>query len=111
MYAPVFHKPPSLNKWKTWVIAEYRLLHNSLLVGTLSNVSVNTYLFLATLFFMLFRKRACLLPFIPALLTLLTVLAGPAIQGHPRYLFPVIYSTPLLLSFALFTWHEQHDIR
>ena len=111
MYAPVFRQPPSLSRWKTWVIAEYRLLHNSLLVGTLSNVSVNTYLFLATLFFMLFRKRACLLPFIPALLTLLTVLAGPAIQGHPRYLFPVIYSTPLLLSFALFTWHEQHDIR
>lgn len=105
-YEPVFYQNPVLDKWKTWVISEYQMLHDSLVVGTLSNVSVNTYLFLAMMTGMLIWNKARFLPFVPAVLSLVFVIVGPVIQGHPRYMFPIIYSMPTLAAFALFTWHD-----
>lgn len=42
------------------------------------------------------HKRS-LIYYLPLFITMIIALAGPVIQGHPRYLFPVIYSAPLLL--------------
>ena len=42
------------------------------------------------------RKRS-LIYYLTLFITMIIALAGPVIQGHPRYLFPVIYSAPLIL--------------
>ena len=41
------------------------------------------------------------------LLTVLCVVLGPAIQGHPRYMFPVIYSMPSLIVYTMFSFRRE----
>ena len=44
----------------------------------------------------LFRSRKSLIYYVPLIATMLIVMAAPANQGFPRYLFPVVYMAPLL---------------
>lgn len=71
------------------------------LIGLYVNQGVMTLLLLGICLYALFdRNPKLLLLALPLLLTLAVTFVGPAAYGHPRYLFPVLYSMPLL--FGLF---------
>lgn len=40
-------------------------------------------------------------------MTILFVVIGPAIYGHPRYLFPIIYSLPVLFAYLYYLCRED----
>ena len=44
------------------------------------------------------KKKNYMLIALPSILSILIVVAAPAIQGIPRYAFPIIYAAPVLLS-------------
>ena len=63
-----------------------------------SNVALSSFMVVFSLMIALSdRKRDSLIYYVPVLMTMLIALAGPVIQGHARYLFPVVYTAPLIL--------------
>ena len=42
---------------------------------------------------------------VPLIISILVVIAGPLV--HPRYLFPIIYSLPIVLSFYLYVMGKK----
>jgi hypothetical protein len=42
-------------------------------------------------------------------MTIVFVLVGPAIYGHPRYLFPIIYSMPVLLAYFYYVCRKDSE--
>ena len=50
------------------------------------------------------RMKAYIYVNIPMIISFLIILAGPAIQGHPRYAFPIIYSVPVLVAFYMYLY-------
>lgn len=73
------------------------MLHELPVLYTINNMSSYNILLLILLCFAITKKDRVILLMIPALVTLFGIPLGPCIWGHPRYVFPVIYSMPLLL--------------
>ena len=61
-----------------------------------SNVAICCYIVLFCWLCSLLRSRKSLIYYVPLIATMLIVMAAPANQGFPRYLFPVVYMAPLL---------------
>lgn len=71
-------------------------------LGLYVNQGVMTLLLLSICLYALFdRNGRLLLLALPLLLTLAVTFVGPAAYGHPRYLFPILYSMPLLFGIFL----------
>ena len=49
----------------------------------------------------LVRRRKDITVFLIPLITVFGVTLAPVMHGHPRYLFPLIYSIPLLVAFFI----------
>ncbi|MBQ7529389.1 hypothetical protein IJT10_05755 [bacterium] len=103
----VFYKPPVLKSWKEWAISKYYQLHKQIPIGMMSNVSVNTYSLFLLFSLMFIERKRWQYVFPLMLLTVLCVVLGPAIQGHPRYMFPVIYSMPSLIVYTMFSFRRE----
>lgn len=101
-YEPIFSTPAILSDLQKWVISEYNLLHQIPIISAIGNISFYVYLLAGMIVVMVVNKKEWLLVFFPAIATFVFVILGPAIQGHPRYVFPVIYSTPVLLAYVCF---------
>lgn len=56
------------------------------------------------------RKTAFLLAVIPNFVSIIVVILGPVIQGHPRYMFPVIFTTPLILVLYLYMQNNLKNV-
>lgn len=54
------------------------------------------------LFAIVKKMKMWLFVSLPVLLSFAVVVLGPAIQRHPRYAFPIIYSVPLLLAYYIY---------
>ena len=44
---------------------------------------------------------------VPSMMVVLIAVAAPVILGHPRYVFPLIYAMPIVVSFC--AWSSQND--
>ena len=65
----------------------------------INNMAIYTILLLMIIVFALNEKKWDLLTLlIPLVLSVLVVVAAPCIKGHVRYMFPVIWSSPIWIS-------------
>jgi len=69
------------------------------ILGFIVNPAVYTILLISVCFWLLFSKdKRALVLAVPLLVTLAITFLGPAIYRHPRYVYPIMYSMPMLLS-------------
>lgn len=101
-YEPIFKTPDVLTDWQQWIISEYNLLHQLPVINVIGNISYYIYLLICLIGVMVVKKRNWLPIFLPAIVTVAFVILGPAIQGHPRYVFPIVYSAPVLLAYVCY---------
>ena len=86
----------------------FERLHELPILYFLNNMSTYNIVLLILLCFALTKRdKKMLLIMLPALVTLLGVPLGPCIWSHPRYVFPVIYSLPLL--FGLYARDRSNE--
>ena len=103
-----FSNPPALNKFKVWIVDVCNGLHHNLITGTLSNLSLNVYVFLVLIAIVISRKKKGLVPFVPSLVALFFALVGPVIFAHPRYLFPLSYNILILIGYVSYVLRENN---
>ena len=56
------------------------------------------------------KKFSFLLLAVPVLLSAVVAVFAPAVIGNPRYVFPVIYSMPLLTAFFAYLCRNGRDM-
>ncbi len=100
-FEPIFHEPAALQGVKEAAVREYMLLHAVPVTRWLGNCSFWFYLLLFSAVFAAANRVLWLIPFMPEIVTVGIVIISPVIYGHPRYLFPVIYGTPVLVLYVL----------
>lgn len=72
------------------------------IIGYLAHPALYTLIMLACVAIIVKRKTCnALYGMLPIALAWITVILAPAIQRHPRYMFPVIFSMPIYLAFFL----------
>ena len=101
MYEDIFSVPDRLKKYQQWIVDWFYELGHLPIVGYVWNLSVSVYaLFIIQWIFSNYfsGKDYSLLPMWGSLLS---AIAGPAIQGHPRYLFMIMYSIPFFTIYAI----------
>jgi len=95
---------PLKNSYAEWTKAMYHIP----LVALLSNPALYVLVLLVTIALAAAKKRySYLIPALPLFICAIGIIFAPAIQRHPRYLFPVIYSMPLMI--AYFTYLNNKD--
>ena len=94
--------PERLIPARAKLLAYYRLLARTPVLNLLCHTAAYVILLLFLLAFAVLRKdrRFCLAA-TPSVLSCVIVILAPAICAHPRYALPVVYVTPLLLSYYL----------
>ena len=71
-------------------------------IGVLSHPSTYILLCLFLLVLAMVKKiNIFILPMIPILFSLLACILAPTVYTHPRYSFPILYSTPVLLAWFI----------
>ena len=77
------------------------------LINVISSVPLYTYLLLLLICYVIVKKQwkkaVALVPFI---MVVLIAVAAPVILGHPRYVFPMIYAMPVIVSYCAWTREE-----
>ena len=69
------------------------------IIGALLNISFYDWvLILSILYLIVIKKTNNLIPFIPSIVILLFCLVSP-VNGNKRYIYPIVYLTPLLISY------------
>jgi hypothetical protein len=100
-YEPIFTEKQGLYNWKRFATAVYTFLHSVPVLNVMSSVSIYTYLLLVLLCYVIVKKQwTKLILLTPVLLIVLIAVAAPAILGHPRYVFPMIYAMPAVMVFC-----------
>lgn len=104
-----FSTAPVLLKMQDVLVTLYKGIHELPIVGVFSNIGFYMLSFFYLLAFMLKDKKYELLFLgIPGLMSIAIAVASPVFFGHPRYLFPLVYTMPLF--FAVYTskeWSKQ----
>ncbi|MBR7016136.1 MAG: hypothetical protein IKI12_06810 [Lachnospiraceae bacterium] len=100
-YSAIFGTRAGSETLKQWIIQELNLLHRIPGVRLLGNISFWFYLLLFVTVLSFVRRTDDLLLLALLYFSVLFVLLGPVIQGHPRYMFPVIYAMPVMLLFMI----------
>lgn len=72
-------------------------------IGLIGNVAFYVLTFLIFASIAHINEIKWLIVSSPLWITILFAVSGPAILGHPRYLFPLIYCMPLFASYVLFS--------
>ena len=94
-YEYLFSVPETLGMIQSWFVKEVQFLHRMPILGMLGNTSFWTYLLFFILVIAAGQKCRWLYTSIPMIVAFGFVILGPTIQGHPRYMFPIIFSLPL----------------
>lgn len=97
------HETEILKKPKMILFLFYQAYFYLPVIGWIAHPA--TYIFLLIcLYAFAFRKKIYkwIVVALPVFLSFLVVIFAPAIQRHPRYAFPIIYSMPLLLAYYLY---------
>lgn len=98
MYEDLFDEPEFFAPARKAVVSYCIALMNIPIPWFISNVGL---VCIMTLFFWLialFRKtKNSLIYYVPLIATIVITMAGPVVQGHPRYLFPIMYMAPVIL--------------
>ena len=100
-YYPIFSRPAWLGVLQRWLVEELRLLHRLPVVRLSGNVSFWFYVLLYVTVILICHRTDMFLPLVFLYFTIAFVLLGPVIQGHPRYMFPVVYAMPVMLLFMI----------
>lgn len=102
----------SVNKAQKRELKTYYLnFCNIPILGLYVNQGVTDFLLLVVCLYALCRKNGKLLLLgLPLLLTLAITFIGPAVLGHPRYTFPIVYAAPLFLGIFI-TSKTSHNGR
>ncbi len=78
-------------------VAFYHLLHDLPLIQFLCSRSIFCMLMLVfTVFVFCSGKKGYLVVLVPLWMVFAVCIMGPAVNGHPRYVFPIVYSMPFL---------------
>ena len=97
----LFSRVDKLVTLKRWVVKEFEFISRVPLVRYLGNISFCFYVLLfATVLSAAFLADDFLLLAL-SWFTVVFVILGPVIQGHPRYMFPVVYVMPVTVLFML----------
>ena len=97
-----FVGPGFLVAAKEWAVNTFEAMHRNPLIALFCNISINFYLVMLLLVLTILAGRPRdVIAYLPALFTVVFVIMGPVLHGHPRYMFPLIYATPLLLGYWL----------
>ena len=110
-YEDLFSPPKELEPLKDWIIRITASLHHNYVIGAIANISVNVYALLFLVAKLMIDKRTFILPFSPAIVALCFAMLGPAVYGHPRYLFPIVYSLPILLVYSASLYTDNNYSR
>ena len=102
-FEPIFREPEALRGLKEAAVREYMLLHQVPGADMLGNLSFWFYLLLFLAVFAAGNRLPWFLQFMPVIATVGIVFISPVIYGHPRYMFPAVYSAPALLAFVLYS--------
>lgn len=93
---------PILNALRMALLAFVMGLSAVPIVGCLINPVFYVWIFLWLLLRMFAKKEwSGLLLLLPLFIQLLTVIAGPAVFNHPRYIYPIYWSIPFLVMYFL----------
>lgn len=110
-YEPIFSVPDVLKAPQEMLIKLFMVLHRAPLLKYLGSTAVFTYLLFMVIAIFWARRIKWFLPLLPALISFVFVILGPAIYAHPRYMFPVVYSLPFVIIYGVMAAHRQPDSR
>lgn len=107
-YEPIFTEPNVLYNWKRLATTIYYFMMNSPVLGMISNLAMQTFLFILSLWAILRRHEWVKLAyFIPMIFVILIGIAAPVIHGHMRYVFVLFYAMPVTVAFAAWESKEK----
>ena len=76
-------------------------------VGMLMSVGFYSWLMIVSIGYLIYsEKKKLIFIWLPSVILLLTVLAGPA-NTMPRYIYPIIICTPLLVAFTIYSSEKK----
>lgn len=105
-------EPAGLTGLKGAAAGFYATLFAVPFIGSLSQQAIYVLLLIALFIFAVDQKRyRWLLVSIPVLISVVGIIFAPVIQGHPRYAFPFIYATPLMLAYYIHLGGFKKDSR
>ena len=100
-YESIFEEPSKLTDWKRFATAVYIFMQTAPIINTISSIPFYTYLLLLLICYVIVKKQWRKMPaLIPGIMVVLIAVAAPVILGHPRYVFPMIYSMPVIVSYC-----------
>ncbi len=95
----IFSSSSVIRDVQTDYLAYLENLHALPILKDINNAANYVVLFLFSLLICLNRKNKLgLIMYIPLILSIMVIMLGPGIRDHVRYLFPIIWSTPLWIS-------------
>ncbi len=94
---------------KQWIVKEFKAIHQMPLAGLPGNVSFWFYVLLFATVISVAHRTDDFLLLAVSWFTVLFVILGPVIQGHPRYMFPVVYVMPVTVGF-IFKERMRHEV-
>lgn len=101
---------PILNTLRIFLLAFTMGLSAIPIISSLINPVFYIWIFLLLLFRFIARKKwSDLLLLLPMFIQLLTVIAGPAVFNHPRYIYPIYWSIPFVLMYLLPPTNQRSD--
>ncbi|MBR4473377.1 MAG: hypothetical protein IKS55_07025 [Oscillospiraceae bacterium] len=106
-FEPIFHEPEALRGVKEAAVREYTFLHYLPVTRWLGNLSFWFYLLVFFAAFAAANRIPWLIFFLPGIVTVGVVIISPMIFGHPRYMFPVVYTMPVLIVYVLHAAAEK----
>ncbi|MBP5260826.1 MAG: hypothetical protein J6Z43_01715 [Clostridiales bacterium] len=100
MYEPIFDEINALKGVRGFIPAYCMTAMKLPFIWITSNVGICNLVILLCWLLLLMRRdrRSSLIYYVPVLMIILISMAGPVIQGQPRYMLPSMYLMPLFLT-------------
>lgn len=100
-YEDIFEEPPQLTDWKRFATAVYTFMQTAPIINAISSVPLYTYLLLLLICYVIVKRQwRKMMALMPSMMVVLIAVAAPVILGHPRYVFPLVYAMPVVVSYC-----------
>lgn len=100
-YEDIFEEPTQLTDWKRFATAVYTFMQTAPIINAISSVPLYTYLLLLLICYVIVKRQwRKMIVLVPSMMVVLIAVAAPVILGHPRYVFPMIYAMPVVVSYC-----------
>jgi hypothetical protein len=106
-YRNIFRPKETFMDLQRWIVKVFERIHRMPVIRYLGNVSFWVYVLIIVTAVSLAWGTDSALILGMLYFTMLFVVLGPAILGHPRYMFPVIYMLPTT---GLFVWKQATEL-